>query len=406
MVSTEQGTVFGIGNRRLAFFVAVIGALGFVGVMLRDMLPLAVTGWYTDLGPHRLHDLNFFALVWLGLLGLVVQLYDPEDRVTAVLVPVLVMGPLAAMALTTGSPIAMLPVLFTVVGVVVAALHPSGRSLLRLERVTPIDRGQLGLLVVAGVPLLVYAANELVKQYTVADDHAVLVHYGGMALLAVVIVLLGGLAVVRRRDWRFAAWGAGLLAVYLGASSFAFPDLPSSVGPFWGGLTVAWGLVFVAASEVTRRPSDPVRIGRTIDIAAPRERVWDVVNDFDRMTDWVTFADELTYLSDGEVGEGTVYREVGGVGPMASESEWEITVFEPPERQIHHGDLGVMQVELAMTFEARDDETQFTQELSVRALPRFRPLGWLLETVLIKRAMRSGLGETQRNLKVLVEADG
>jgi uncharacterized protein YndB with AHSA1/START domain len=406
-VSTEQGTALGIENlRRLAFYLAVVAALGFFGVMLRDMLPYAVTGWYTELGPHRLHDLNFFTLVWLGLLGLAVQLYGPEDRVTAVVVPVLVMGPLAVIALTAGSPIAMLPVIFTVVGLVVAALHPDGRSLLSLDRVSPVDRGLVGLLVVAGGPLLAYAGTELVKQYTLADEHAALVHYGAMALLAVLVLLLGALATVRRRDWRFAAWGAGLLAVYLGASSFAFPQLPSSTGPFWGGLAVAWGLGFVGATEVTRRNASPVRIERHTVIAAPREQVWDVVNDFDRMTDWVTFADELTSLSEGPVGEGTVYRETGGVGPMGGESEWEITDFEPPERQVHVGDLGIMELELTMTFEAVNGGTQFGQTIELEALPRARPLGWLLERLVIVRVMGSGLEETQANLKRLVETEG
>lgn len=50
------------------------------------------------------------------------------------------------------------------------------------------------------------------------------------------------------------------------------------------------------------------------------------------MTEWVTFADELRYVSDEELGEGTVYRGYGGVGPISSASEWEITAFEPPER--------------------------------------------------------------------------
>lgn len=141
------------------------------------------------------------------------------------------------------------------------------------------------------------------------------------------------------------------------------------------------------------------------DIDVPRDELWDFVNDFDRMTDWVTFAEELRYLSPGEVGEGTVYREYGGVGPISSESEWEITAFEPPSRQVHVGDLGIMRPELIMTFEERDGGTRFTQELAFRALPAVRPLGWLLEKLFIERSMRSGLQETQRNLKRLAETE-
>lgn len=252
-MSTDQQTRFGLGNvRRLAFHGAVVAALGLFAVMLRDLLPLVVTAWYQDVGIHRLHDLNFLAMVWLGLIGLVVQLYEPADRVTAAVLPVLVMAPLGAMALSIGSPIAMLPIVFTVVGLVVVALHPAGRSLLTIGRVEPASRRLLGLLAAAAIPLLGYAAEQFITQYTLADEHAALVHYGAMALLSVLIVLLGGLAVVRRRDWRFAAWGAAALAVYLGASSIAFPDLASSAGPVWGALAMGWALVFVVAVEVIR----------------------------------------------------------------------------------------------------------------------------------------------------------
>lgn len=146
-------------------------------------------------------------------------------------------------------------------------------------------------------------------------------------------------------------------------------------------------------------------LSQHVDIDVPRETLWDFVNDMDRMTDWVTFADELRYVSDEELGEGTVYREYGGVGPISSESEWEITAFEPSERQVHVGDLGIMRPELTMTFEEREGGTRFTQSMDFEAFPRFRPLGLLLEALFIKRALRSGLRETQANLKRMAEAE-
>lgn len=90
---------------------------------------------------------------------------------------------------------------------------------------------------------------------------------------------------------------------------------------------------------------------------------------------------------------------------MRSESEWRIVEFEPPRRQVHVGDLGVMAPELAMTVEAANGGTRFTQTIELRALPAVRPVGWLLETLVIERAMRSGLRATQRNLKRLVESE-
>lgn len=139
-------------------------------------------------------------------------------------------------------------------------------------------------------------------------------------------------------------------------------------------------------------------------IDVPRERLWAIVSDFDQMTDWVSFADELTYLSEGEIGVGTIYREVSGVGPIRSESEWEITVFEPPKRQVHVGDLGIMDIVLTMTLEDQAGWTRFTQTVEIEAFPGFRPVGWMLETLFIKRVMRSGLVESQAKLKQMAEA--
>lgn len=251
---TDHQSSFSLGNlRRSAFYAVTVGALAIYAVLLRDLLPMVLTAWYVDVGPHRFHDLNFLALVWVGILGLAVQLYRPDERVTAAVASVLVMGPLALLAATSGSPIAMLPAVFTVVGLVVVALHPAGRSMLEVRRVEPVDRSLVALLVVAALPLLSYAADQVGRQYAVADDHAALVHYGGMAVVAGFVLLMGVLATARRRDRRFAAWAAGALAVYLGASSVAFPGLESSAGPVWGGLAVAWGAVFVAAVELNRR---------------------------------------------------------------------------------------------------------------------------------------------------------
>lgn len=405
-VISEQRSTFGVASiRRPAFYVAVIAALGVFVVMLRDLLPLVVVPWFQDVGPHRLHDLTFAAMVWLGIIGIGLQLYRPQRRVNAVLLPVLVMGPLAAMAVVTGSPIAMLPVVFTAIGLVVVALHPAGLSVARFERVDDVDRGVIGLVVIAGVPLIGYAATELSKQFTSGDEHAALIHYGSMALAAVLIILLSALAGLRRRDWRFPGWAAGTLAIYLGASSVAFPGYASSVDPIWGGVAVVWGVAFVAATEVTRGRTEPLRIERTTRIETDQDKLWSLINDFDRMTEWVAFADELTFLSDGEIGEGTVYREVGGVGPISSESEWEILEFDPPTRQLHRGDLGIMRTDLTMTLATVDGGTEFTQTVTVRALPRLRPAGWLLEKLVIERSLRSGLRETQANLKRLAETE-
>ncbi|QZP39559.1 hypothetical protein [Halobaculum magnesiiphilum] len=292
-----------ISVRRGAFYTVVVGTLGLYAVLMRDLLPLAATAWVVDTGSHRFHDLNLFALIWIAILGLAVQLYRPDRRVTAAIVPALVMAPLAVVAISTNSPIATMPILFTVLGVVVVALHPAGRSILKIRRVQSVDRVPSGLVSAAVVPLLVYASDQVAKQYTVVDDHAALVHYGSMALIAVFVLVMGTSAVLRRRDWRFAAWTAGVLAVYLGASSVAFPGLASSAGPVWGSLAVGWGLGFVAAVE-RGRDNGFMRVESTIEIDAPIETVWEVTTDPGTFVEGINWVYETWWEDDGPLGEG------------------------------------------------------------------------------------------------------
>lgn len=388
MTTVEQPT-FTIGRLyRPAFYAAVVGALGLFVVMMRNLLPLAATAWVIDTGPHRFHDLNFFALIWIAILGIAVQLYHAEERVTAAIVPLLVMAPLALLAASTNSPIAMMPILFSVVALVVILLHPAGRSVLHVRRVQEVDRLSAGLVVAALIPLAVYAVDQLAKQYTVADDHTVLVHYGGMALIALFIPLMGSLGVIRQRDWRFAAWSAAALAVYLGASSIAFPELASSAGPIWGGLGVAWGITFIAAVE-TARHEGYVRVESSIDIDAPIETVWEVTTDPQSYVEAIDWVFEATREDDGPIGKGSVYVERAKPGLNEGRYRWEITEYQPPTRIVHAHSGSEIDAELKVLLDELDDgPTRYTQIMNFRAFPSFRPLGYLLERTVMKQRMQ------------------
>lgn len=238
--------------RRGAFYAAVLGALALYAAMVGEMLTFVFVGWFEEPGVHHFHELGLFGLIWLGILGLAVQLYRPDERVNAVLASVLVMVPLAVIAVSSNSPIAMMPILFGVVGLVVVVLHPAGRSLVGFTRDVRGNRALGGLLAVAALPLLAYAGDQLVSQYTVADDHATFVHYGGMAVVAGFILVMGLLAAVRSRDRRFAAWSAGVAAGYLGLAAVLYPGQPSSPGVLWGTLAIVWSGAFIVAFELTR----------------------------------------------------------------------------------------------------------------------------------------------------------
>lgn len=84
-MTTNEGSQQAFGERlpnrisvsRGPFYTVVVGTLGLYAVLMRDLLPLVATAWVVDTGSHRFHDLNFFALVWISIVRLAVQLYRP-----------------------------------------------------------------------------------------------------------------------------------------------------------------------------------------------------------------------------------------------------------------------------------------------------------------------------------------
>lgn len=56
-------------------------------------------------------------------------------------------------------------------------------------------------------------------------------------------------------------------------------------------------------------------------IQVPPERVWNFISDIRRGPEWVTVMKEVLYVSEGELGKGSVYRERSQIGPSPSETD-------------------------------------------------------------------------------------
>jgi len=253
---SRLGSLTTAGKVRFAVFTLVALAIVVMNLMMTPSYLLAapVTGWFQDLGVHQVHDMTVGMLVWLAfVVPMALMLYHPRERVNAVLAPLVAAVSVAAMAFLAGSFLFEGFAVGSVLALAALVLHPAGRSLARFDRVESVDRRVAGLLVVGAVPLLVYAGLELGKQVGPADEHVAFVHYGGMAVVAFLVALMGVLAVFRRRDWRFAAWSAGLMAAFVGLASVGYPTSESSVGPIAGVLLVLWAVAFVAGVEYVRR---------------------------------------------------------------------------------------------------------------------------------------------------------
>lgn len=147
-------------------------------------------------------------------------------------------------------------------------------------------------------------------------------------------------------------------------------------------------------------------ISESIHVEVPRERVWAFINDMARYPEWIYFVREVFDISEGPVGKGTIYHERAKPGPFESVSEWRIVEFRPPERQTHVGRMPEMEAGLRIALEPEGDGTRWHHEMDFRMLPKVRPLGWVLEQLIIKRKMRSDLQRILRSAKEILEREG
>ena len=131
------------------------------------------------------------------------------------------------------------------------------------------------------------------------------------------------------------------------------------------------------------------QIEASIEVDAPIDTVWATVHDpavYVEGIDWVYAA---WWEDDTPVGPGSVYLERAKPGIKEGTYRWELTEYEPPRRAVHSHRSGELEADLELILEPLTDaRTKYTQRMRFRALPAFRPLGWLLERTVMKRQMR------------------
>lgn len=67
----------------------------------------------------------------------------------------------------------------------------------------------------------------------------------------------------------------------------------------------------------------------SIDIAAPIDRVWQVVEPVERHVDWMADAESIEFVTDQRRGVGTAFLCVTKVGPIRLTDKMRITQWEP-----------------------------------------------------------------------------
>lgn len=139
-------------------------------------------------------------------------------------------------------------------------------------------------------------------------------------------------------------------------------------------------------------------------IRAPQKQVWDFISDIKTAPKWVVVMKSLIETTENPVREDTVYRESSKIGPKESETEWKVTQFKPPHVQVHECHEPDFQATLTMKVEDNGDgSSTLFHRTEYQLMPKFRPLGWLLETLFIKKLMLEKLNESVQNCKQMIE---
>lgn len=147
------------------------------------------------------------------------------------------------------------------------------------------------------------------------------------------------------------------------------------------------------------------RVEETIRIAAPPFAAWRLLEEPRRYPEWIHFVREVTRLSEGPVAKGTTYTERAKPGPKESLYEWTVTEWDPPRRQVHEHAGDEMEITLTIELQEAAGGTSWRHVIDYRALPKLRPVGWVLERTVMKAKMRRDLRRIVSNAKKLVEAE-
>jgi hypothetical protein len=237
--------------------------------------PVAAFGGFPE-GDGASHELHWFTIgvfTWVVVLAILAQLWRTATQIGAAwaygLGSVLVFGLVLALA---DLPPDIVPVLMgaLVVGAVAFLLHPSSLR----AKVTPVQRPSpllLGLVVLAAIPLVIYAAGQLQIHHGSGpgDEHFEFGHWVVMAVYGLYAPLLAAVAASKVAGWRFPLWAAGLMVAALGVASLGIVAV-SQLSTVWAVLAITWGAAFIAAGESeARRAQADTGGGTRTETAAP-----------------------------------------------------------------------------------------------------------------------------------------
>ncbi len=146
-----------------------------------------------------------------------------------------------------------------------------------------------------------------------------------------------------------------------------------------------------------------MQIVNSIEISAPRDRVFELLADIPNAAENISAIETIEMLSDGPVGVGTRWREMRKMmGKEATEEMW-IVDFNPAASYSVEAESHGMQYRTDIVFEATGENSTLVKQTFAGkpvtlAAKLFTPIGWLFKGP-TKKALQKDLVELKQKLE-------
>jgi len=138
-------------------------------------------------------------------------------------------------------------------------------------------------------------------------------------------------------------------------------------------------------------------------IKAKPEEVWAYISDIEQAPNWVVVMQSLIETTDNPVKKGTIYKERSKIGPNKSETQWTVTRFDEPNVQVHECESSTFRAVLTMQVAPSELGTKLIHTTEYVLMPIFRPIGWMIGSLVIHKTMQKNLKESVQNCKYQIE---